>query len=537
MANRFAINPANVEISRSTFMRNQIHKTSFNFGRLIPIYVDEVYPGDTHEISINHFMRLSTPIAPTMDNAFIDYEFFFVPNRLVFENFQEMCGENKESEWTNEKTYVFPQITAPSDGFEKGTIADYMGIPISTPNIKINALPFRAYTLIYNEWFRDQNLITPKTVHRDMIDRIGTNADGDTNISASELGGQPPKSCKTHDYFTSCLPAPQKGPAITIPLGQNANVTTQNGEALKWLDLTGQPITDSGNIITGATGQTRQTNNDTIPTTKDVKPANLYADLSTATATTINALRIAFQVQKFYERQARGGTRYVEVILSHFGVTSPDMRQQRPEYLGGKRETISMSQVPQTSSTDATSPQGNLAAYSATAGFGNFICNKSFTEHGYIIGVATARTSHTYQQGIERFWSRRTMLDMYWPVFSNIGEMAVLNKEIYAQGNAKDDEVFGYQEAWADLRYKPNRTSGVMRSTHTEPLDYWHYGDKYTSQPFLSANWIKETEVNVDRTLVVTSKISHQIFGEILVINKTTRALPLYGIPGLIDHH
>ncbi|ALS03617.1 VP1 [Gokushovirus WZ-2015a] len=547
----FSVNPINLDIQRSKFVRPSTHKTTFNAGNLIPIYVDEVLPGDTFKMNMSSVIRMSTPIYPVMDNANLDVYFFFVPNRLVWDHWKEFFGENNTTHWEQPVEYEVPQITAPTGGWAKGTIADYMGIPTKIENISVQALPFRAYCKIWNDWFRDQNLKDPAMISMDETTTAGANT-GDY-VTNAEKGALPLKVAKYHDYFTAALPEPQKGPEVNIggmtgymPVvtreeSVNLAQATQN---LRWKsDRTG---TDPLLITMAGTNEMNQdgtypTKMRTLQTTvagaKTAIPANLWVDMTNSTATSINALRQAFAIQRLYEKNARGGTRYIEIIKAHFGVQSPDARQQRSEYLGGTRVPINMDQVVQTSNSgDGITPQGNTAAYSLTA-FNESMFTKSFTEHGYIIGLACIRTEHTYQQGIERFWSRKKMLDYYFPTLANLGEQAILNKEIYAQGNATDDEAFGYQEAWAEYRYKPSRVSGAMRSNYQATLDAWHYADKYSQQPILSSEWIDETSANIDRTLAVQSTTEDQFIADFYFACEATRPMPLYSIPGLIDHH
>lgn len=555
----FSINPINLDIQRSRFVRPSTHKTTFNAGNLIPIYVDEVLPGDTFKMNMSSVIRMSTPIYPVMDNANLDVYFFFVPNRLVWDHWKEFFGENNTTHWEQPVEYEVPQITAPTGGWAKGTIADYMGIPTKIENISVQALPFRAYCKIWNDWFRDQNLKDPAMISMDETTTAGTNT-GDY-VTNAEKGALPLKVAKYHDYFTAALPEPQKGPEINIggvggyvPVITRAEQTQKTNEALQWYTGYTTPDTNAGRyslLIAGASQQTKKGEgiykavrenetrvNAALDTTQPIQPMNLWANLNAGnTATSINALRQAFAIQRLYEKNARGGTRYIEIIKAHFGVQSPDARQQRSEYLGGTRVPINMDQVVQTSNSgDGITPQGNTAAYSLTA-FNESMFTKSFTEHGYIIGLACIRTEHTYQQGIERFWSRKKMVDYYFPTLANLGEQAILNKEIYAQGNAKDDEAFGYQEAWAEYRYKPSRVSGAMRSNYQTTLDAWHYADKYASQPILSSEWIDETSANIDRTLAVQSATEDQFIADFYFACEATRPMPLYSIPGLIDHH
>lgn len=543
---RFAINPTNINISRSIFDRSSSLKTSFNVGDLVPFYVDEVLPGDTFDVSTSKVIRMQTLITPVMDNLYLDTYYFFVPNRLVWNHWKEFNGENTESAWLPKTEYEIPQVTSPATtGWTAGTIADYMGIPTGVDGLSVNALPFRAYALIVNEWFRDQNLQDPVDIPVDEITVAGVNTGN--YITDLYKGGKPFVCAKYHDYFTSCLPSPQKGPDVTISIGENVPVvpsSTMNNvsnDVLKWADVGSEPPSWSGTgtraLGINSTGQSKAYNASGSVVDTLIYPSNLVADLSGFSVVTVNQLRMAFQIQKLYERDARGGTRYVEILKSHFGVTSPDSRQQRPEYLGGNRVPINIDQVVQTSnSAEGVTPQGNVTGYSQTNDSHNDF-TKSFTEHGFIIGLMVARYDHTYQQGLERFWSRKDRFDFYWPVLANIGEQAVLNKEIYAQGTEVDNEVFGYQEAWADYRYKPNRCTGEMRSSHATSLDSWHFGDDYNSLPRLSSSWIMEDKSNVDRTLSVTSSVSNQLFGDIYIKNRTTRPMPMYSIPGMIDHN
>lgn len=555
---RFALNPTNLDIARSTFRRDHSVKLSFNVGDVIPFYVDEVLPGDTFQVKTSMVARLQTLLTPMMDNLYLDTYFYFVPNRIVWQHWRELMGENTQSAWIPSVEYSVPQVTAPSGGWSIGSIADYMGIPTGVANLSVNALPFRAYALIMNEWFRDENLSDPLNIPVDDATLAGSN--GTNYITDVVKGGMPFKAAKFHDYFTSALPAPQKGPDVTIPVAQGGNLPVVTladrvdhsqfkAPMSAWISGS-QPNKDYSSVIqtwnfgsnfggTDVESVSTGVGFDS-PTSRDgsMYLDNLWAIQSgTVTAATINQLRMAFQIQKLYEKDARGGTRYIEILKSHFGVTSPDARLQRPEYLGGNRIPVNINQVVQSSATQSSgTPLGDTAAFSVTTDVhGDFI--KSFVEHGFVIGIMVARYDHTYQQGLERFWSRRDRLDYYFPVFANIGEQPILNKEIYAQGTAQDDEVFGYQEAWADYRYKPSRVAAEMRSKAPTSLDVWHLADEYTQLPKLSDAWIREDKTNVDRVLAVTSSVSNQMFADLYVQCKATRPMPMYSIPGLIDHH
>lgn len=551
----FALNPTRIDLSRSTFDRSSSVKTSFNAGDIVPFFLEEVLPGDTFNVKSSKVVRMQTLLTPMMDNVYLDTYYFFVPNRLVWQHWKEFNGENTESAWIPETTYEVPQITSPAGtGWDVGTIADYFGIPTGVPNLSVSALPFRAYALLMNEWFRDQNLQDPLVVPLDDATVAGVNTG--TFVSDVAKGGKPYIAAKYHDYFTSCLPAPQKGPDVLIPSATAGEypVVSLNKQIDKTLNTSPVNFFAPGSspnapyltmhVHNSASGSPGLFQGDSFTESfpvgsnyTDVAPANLFAVASGGIGATINQLRLAFQVQKLYERDARGGSRYIEILKSHFGVTSPDARLQRPEYLGGNRVPININQVIQQSGTQSgTTPQGTVVGMSQTTdSHSDFI--KSFTEHGFIIGVMCARYDHTYQQGLERFWSRKDRFDYYWPVFANIGEQAVKNKEIYAQGNSEDDEVFGYNEAWADYRYKPNRVTGEMRSSYKQSLDVWHLADDYASRPSLSDSWIREDKANIDRVLAVQSSVSNQFFADIFVQNRATRAMPIYSVPGLIDHH
>jgi len=563
----FALNPTNIDIRRSTFDRSHSLKTSFNVGDIVPFFLDEVLPGDTFNVDTSKVVRLQTLLTPVMDNIYLDTYFFFVPNRLTWSHWKQFNGENTESAWIPQTVYEIPQITAPADsGWSVGTIADYLGIPTGVPNLSVSALPFRAYALVMNEWFRDENLSDPLVVPVDDATVAGVNTG--TFVTDVAKGGLPYKAAKYHDYFTSCLPSPQKGPDVTIPVASAGNyAVVGNGKSLGLTDgsltgLFGYQSVPGGSTLAVNSGSLGSSVGTAVPSSSnlngsvgvatvsqlgdDLSKSGLIAVASgNAAAATINQLRMAFQIQKLYEKDARGGSRYIEILKSHFGVTSPDARLQRPEYLGGNRVPININQVVQQSATaSGETAQGTVTGMSVTTDTHSDF-TKSFTEHGFVIGVMVARYDHTYQQGLERFWSRKDRFDYYWPVFANIGEQAVKNKEIFAQGPSVkdsagaviDDQVFGYQEAWADYRYKPSRVTGEMRSQYAQSLDVWHLADDYSALPMLSDSWIREDKANVDRVLAVTSSVSNQLFADIYIKNRTTRPMPMYSIPGLIDHH
>lgn len=547
---RFAVNPT-LNISRSIFNQRFTHKTTFDTGELIPLCRPlEVLPGDTFDVSCGAAIRMTTPIFPVMDDAFFDVYFFFVPSRLLWDHWEEFNGANKSTYWQQPTTYQIPQITSPSGGWLEGTIADHFGLPTKVSNISVSHLPFRAYALIYNEWFRSENVTQPVEVSLGDASVVGSN-DGDYVINA-QLGAKPLKVSKFFDYFTAALPAPQKGDPISIPgsvidimapvvPGAADHLSSFPSDNMRWV-LSGNA--DNANVGLGVhVPPTSPTNGDrTVLTTNSVSadnvnavPSNLYANVSGGqSVVTINDLRQALAVQRLLENDARGGTRYTEILRSHFGVVSPDARLQRPEYLGGERIRINMDQVLQTSSTDSTSPQGNTAAYSLTNFGSRSMWVHSFVEHGYVFALGCVRTYHTYQQGIDRLWSRKDRYDFYWPELANIGEQPIYNKEIFAQGNQQDNEVFGYQEAYADYRYLPNQLSGLFRSNASGTLDSWHYADNYSELPILSKSWLDETSVNVARTLAVQDE--PQFIGDFGFSIRATRPLPLTSIPGLTGH-
>ena len=524
------------QISRSVFDRSHGWKSTFDSGYLVPFLVDEVLPGDSYKVKFNFLARLSTPIVPTMDNLFLDTFYFFVPYRLLWKHWEQFNGQQDYPGASTD--YLVPQTTAPADkGFPVGSLEDYMGLPTGVKGIKANELAARAYALIWNDWCRDENLQNP--INLSTYAEIAT-ASGLDDVGLGDAGFTGSHKLlrrgKRHDYFTSALPWPQKGPGVELPLTGNAPVHAPSSTT----------SVDDGPYVTVFTDDSSQYSFFTsagdkayvFPIRGISSPSNaLYADLSSVTAATINSLRQAFQLQKLYERDACGGTRYTEILRSHFGVVSPDSRLQRPEYLGGSESPVIINPVVQNSATGssgAETPQGNLAAYglaSSTSAKHGF--TKSFVEHGIIIGLLNVRADLTYQQGIPRMFSRRTRFDFYWPVLAHLGEQAILNKEIYAQGTAKDDEVFGYQERYAEYRYFPSMITGKLRSTDPQSLDVWHLSQKFDSLPTLSAQFIQDNPP-VKRILAVQNEPEFII--DSYVEMKCARPMPVYGVPGLVDH-
>lgn len=524
------------EIRRAKFQRDFNLLTTMNEGDLVPIYLDEVLPADTFKINLNALVRMATPLYPVMDNAYMDFYFFFVPARLLWKHFQNLMGQNDSTFWAETTEYTTPVTTAPEGGWNVGTLADYFGIPTGVSGLKVNSLPFRAYAKVWNEWFRDENLQQPVTQSMDDTTTAGVNTG--TNLSDAEAGGLPLKVCKYKDYFTSCLPSPQKAAEpVTIPLTGNAPIKGYKDEG-RTNPVTGEASTfySIGPAEAGEKVQVGQIGADkqglAMYWGKNGSLTYLGAELGNITGATINELRQAIAVQHIFERDARTGTRYKEILKGAWGVTSPDARLDRSEYIGGHRMPINVNQVIQTSSTDSTSPQGNTGAYSMTTLSRN-MCTYSATEHGYVLGLAAIRVDHSYQQGLSRLWTRNTRFSYYDPMLANLGEQAVLNQEIYAQGKPQDEEVFGYQEAWADYRYRTNMVTSEMRSTYKQTLDAWHYADKYGALPTLSSSWIKEGTENIDRTLAVQSSNSHQFICNFYYEQAWTRPMPIYSVPGI----
>lgn len=525
---------AEANISRSRFERSSGLKTTFNSGLLIPVFVDTVEPGDTHSMQATSLVRLATPLHPIMDNIYVDYHFFFVPNRLLWNNWQRFMGERKNP--NDSIDYTIPQMTAPTGGYKVQTIQDYFRLPVNIAGYKHQSLPLRAYNLIWNEWYRDENLQDSVPV------RTGDNDDLQTDYKLLRRG-------KRHDYFTSCLPWPQKGSPVTIKVGDKAPVYGVAGVPMRLIN-TGPVPSAISNVYADTSTDALKVWNGTI----DVGPTNpvgfatkthngensLYADIGSVSGISINALREAVAMQQFLERDARGGTRYTELLRSHFGVTSSDSRLQRPEYLGGGSHPISVQPVPQTSSSDTSSPQGNLGAF-GMGGADAIGFTKSFEEHGIIIGLASVRADMTYQDGLDRFWSRQTRYDFMFPEFANLGEQAVLNKEIMCLGNATDEEVFGYQERYADLRYMRSAITGKMRSAYNgdpfQSLDTWHLAQQFSDasnnrqRPNLNADFISERPP-IKRVIAVQDE--PEFIGDFYFKYSSVRCLPTYSIPSLI---
>lgn len=539
--------------SRTRFNRDQTILTTFDSGKLIPFYVDEVLPGDTFGVDTAAIIRMTTPKYPVFDDAFIDFYYFYCPNRILWDDFKYFMGEVEKTPWMPAKNYKVPQIiikgTDAAPAPQEETILDYMGVPTKIKKtFSVNALPIRAYTMIWNEFFRDENIENQAMLTTKSEDRIYKADKGNIEyiLQFAENGGYCLPVNKFHDYFTSCLPYPQRGPAVGMPMEGNAPIRVGDGNG-NYLDFTGpvEMVVGTSNTSntpgaliygnrTGATGEKQEMKFTGREGTTGERGTGgwMYADLTSVTAATVNDLRKAVAVQQYYEALARGGSRYREQVKALWNVVISDKTVQVPEYLGGGRYHVNINQIVQTSGqqTKADTPIGETGAMSVTP-INESSFTKSFEEHGFVIGVCCVRHNHSYQQGLERFWSRTDRLDYYVPQFANLGEQPVKKKEIMLTGTATDEETFGYQEAWADYRMKPNRVSGKMRSNATGTLDFWHYADNYKEAPTLSQEWMAEGKEELARTLIVQDE--PQFFGAIRIANNTTRRMPLYSVPGL----
>lgn len=543
-----------MEASRTRFNRDQTILTTFDSGKLIPFYVDEVLPGDTFNVDTSAIIRMTTPKYPVMDDAFIDFYYFYCPNRILWDNFKYFMGEVQDTPWMPEKTYEVPKIIINGTGEKtapyEGSILDYMGVPTKVKGVfTVNALPVRAYVKIWNEFFRDENIGNAAKIKTDDADVAYSEVEDDNIegvIQRAITGGRCLPVNKFHDYFTSCLPYPQRGPEVTLPMTGNAPIRLGNTRG-EYEDFAG-----AVEMVLGATsasnkaGSLAYVNAKGAPGEKKAMEFTgtektsgetgtggwMYADLASVTAATINDLRKAVAVQQYYEALARGGSRYREQVRALWDVVISDKTVQVPEYLGGGRYHVNINQIVQTSGqqTNADTPIGETGAMSITP-INESSFTKSFEEHGFVIGVCCIRHNHSYQQGLERFWSRRDRLDYYVPQFANLGEQPVKKKEIMLTGTNEDDETFGFQEAWSDYRMKPSRVSGKMRSNAEGPLDFWHYADNYSKVPTLSQEWMVEGKAEIARTLIAQDE--PQFFGAIRVANRTTRRMPLYSVPGL----
>lgn len=549
----FSVNPIDLDIGRSRFERPKRHLFTGNVGDLIPAYWTEILPGDTVSMKLSSVFRQSTLLDPVFDNLYADINWFFVPMRLTWVHTKEFFGENTAGAWAPSVTYTIPQMTTGSSGVGVQSVADYMGVPVGVSGLSVSHLPIRAYVRVYDDWFRDENLIAPPAI-------AYTDATVGYNSAQARLGGSPFKVAKFHDYLTSCLPAPQRGSAVLIPFTGSGSVSISGtfpvtaagsvhamGNPVQMTSASysvGENLIQSNGVISGSPREIGLGSG--LSDYSDITKTNLVTAVSgsgsvsgISSTTSVNDLRVAFQMQKWLEKSALFGGRYVSMLRAQFGVTSPDARLQRSEYLGGKRIPLNVTEVENTNGATGSGakPLGALGAYSHTSDADEYFTH-SFTEHGFLLCTICFRYKHSYSQNLNREWSRKTMWDYYFPVFASIGNTAVLRKEAYCDGSANDDDVFGYQEAWAEYRYSQDSISGFFRPGINGSLSSWHYGDYYTTAPTLSEGWIQEDKAPVDRTLAVPSSSSvPQLLCDMYFNPVFVRPMPVYSVPGLIDHH
>lgn len=557
---RFSVNPVDVDVKRSSWRAHHNHRTTFNAGKLVPIQIFECLPGDTFIQDHGVMMRMSTPIHPVLDDCYLDIHYYFVPLRLIFENFDKFFGANDDP-WANTEEEIIPQLRIPDKhdgtelpGFDYKSVADYLGVPparggydfttlapgeyppVDYQPHTINALPFRAYCKIWNDWYRDENIQYAVDIHTDSVTRVGSRLTGNPLLSA-QFGGDLLPVCKYHDYFTSSLPYPQKGEDVMLPMQEGTLPLSYDGPMKLWARDPNGNSTTIQPVINEGFGYVIQGSSPPAQGAGVYYESGLEVSADSLIGPSINQLRQAFALQRMFEIDALYGTRYNEFVRGHFGVTVPDYRIARSEYIGGRHIQVNMSQVLQTSSTDEVSPQGNTAAYSAT-GDRSSVFTYTCVEHGYIMGVAMVRNAQSYQQGLHRLWSRKRRFDVYHPELAFLSNQPVYTKELYFDGQTGDDgSIFGYQEAWADYRYFPDRVSGAFRSDYPQSLDIWHYADDYAEAPILSPDWIEASMANIDRTLAVSSDVEDQFIADFGFNLKCVRVMPTYSIPAGLAHH